>query len=318
MAPFRTIYQQDPKKQLAVGAALLVLAAFYSLVFLWNLSPIYGSTPSHIFHGYGVGISGAAGWFAKDHVHRLSGRKAVYLVPVLAFWLPAVQYFMAQQSSSLGNPTGPIITSVIALFPLIFISVACAGKLVQSGLDLSRHGDIVAEHVPLLGCYVVFSAGDHLAKALLSRIIGSTALFTRAGLQILIAVLYAAAIPSKAILLAVPPLLFHLTSNVHLPLGHTTAALNSAISDEGYALVARQESNTGYVSVLDNLEDGFRVMRCDHSLLGGHWVKKRHNYEPPAVKDPIYAVFTMLEAVRLVETSHIGPRVDADSKALVM
>ncbi|KAL4877468.1 S-adenosyl-L-methionine-dependent methyltransferase [Aspergillus karnatakaensis] len=318
MAPFRSIYQQDATKQLVVGVSLLALSAVYSYVFLLNLAPIYGSTPSHIFHGYGVGIAGAAGWFAKDHIHRLSGRNAVYLVPVVAFWLPVLQYFVSQQSSLLGNPTGPLITGIVGLYPLVLLSVASAGKLVQSGLNLNQHGDLVAEHIPLMGSYVVFAVGEYLAKTFLTRFIGSTVFLSRAGLQILIPVLYAVAIPSKILLLAIPSLLFSLTYNVHLPLGHTTRALNSAIAEDGFALVARQDSNTGYVSVLDNLEDGFRVMRCDHSLLGGQWIKKRPNYTPPTVKDPIYAVFTMLEAVRLVETAHGAPRVDADSKALVI
>ncbi|KAL4958899.1 spermidine synthase [Aspergillus stella-maris] len=318
MASFRSIYEQEPRKQLAVGVALLVLAAFYSYVFLLTLAPIYGSTPSHIFHGYGVGFAGAAGWFAKDIIHRLSGRNAVYVVPVLAFWLPVLQYFVTQQSSALGNPTGPVITEVLALYPLVLLSVACAGKLVQSGLNLNRHGDLVAEHIPLLGSYVVYSAGEHLIKAFLSWTIGSTILLSRAGLQILIPIFYAAAVPSKILLLAIPSLLFSLTSNTHLPLGYTTRTLNDALAEEGFSLVARQDSTTGYVSVLDNLEDGFRVMRCDHSLLGGQWLKKRPNYTPPAVKDPIYAVFTMLEAVRLVETPTGAPRVDAGSNALVI
>ncbi|KAL2868545.1 spermidine synthase [Aspergillus lucknowensis] len=318
MAPFRSIYQQSPTRQLVVGVVLLVLAAFYSLVFLLNLAPVYGSAPSHIFHSYGVAIAGALGWFAKDHIDRLSGRRAIYLIPVLASWFPVLQYFLSQQSTALGNPAGAAITEFFALYPLVLLSVACAGKLVQSGLELNQHGDLVAEHIPLLGSYVVYSAGEHLVKAFLSKFIGSTVLLSRAGLQILIAIFYAAAIPSKVLLLAIPSLLFSLTSNVHLTFGHTTTALNSTLGEEGYALVARQDSNTGYISVLDNLEDGFRVMRCDHSLLGGQWIKKRHNYTPPTVKDPIYAVFAMLEAVRLVETAHGGPRVDADSKALVI
>ncbi|KAL4788630.1 S-adenosyl-L-methionine-dependent methyltransferase [Aspergillus varians] len=317
MALFRSIYQQDTTRQLAVGAALLVLAASYTFVFLLTLAPVYGSTPSHIFHGYGVGFAGIAGWFSKDIIHRLSNRNAIYLIPVLASWLPVFQYFLTQQSSALGNPAGPIITEVFTLYPLVLLSVACAGKLVQSGLNLSQHGDLVAEHIPLLGSYIVYSAGEHLIKAFLSVFIGSTAFISRAGLQVLIPILYGVAIPSKLLLLAIPSLLFSLTSE-HLPLARTTRALNTAIAEEGFALVARQDSTTGYISVLDNLEDGFRVMRCDHSLLGGQWVNKRHNYEPPTVKDPIYAVFTMLEAVRLVETAHGQPRVDAGSSALVI
>jgi hypothetical protein len=105
-----------------------------------------------------------------------------------------------------------------------------------------------------------------------------------------------------------------LSSDVHLG---GISGVNNAISHEGYKLLERQESYTGYISVLENLNDGFRVMRCDHSLLGGQWTKTVPGYNPE-VEDPIYAVFAMLEAVRLVEPDHGTPRVDANSKALVM
>ena len=82
-------------------------------------------------------------------------------------------------------------------------------------------------------------------------------------------------------------------------------------------MLARQDSTTGYISVLENNNQGFRVMRCDHSLLGGEWTQMPIGYNP-VVKDPVYSVFTMLEAVRLVETEHGEPRDDKDSRALVM
>ena len=44
-------------------------------------------------------------------------------------------------------------------------------------------------------------------------------------------------------------------------------------------------------------------MRCDHSILGGIWTELPPGVEQSAVvKEPIYSVFTMLEAVRLVES----------------
>lgn len=59
-------------------------------------------------------------------------------------------------------------------------------------------------------------------------------------------------------------------------------------------------------------------MRCDHSLLGGEWTKTPANYNP-RLRDPIYAVFAMLEAVRLVEPDDGSrARADKDSSALVM
>ena len=87
---------------------------------------------------------------------------------------------------------------------------------------------------------------------------------------------------------------------------------------EGYALLARQESVTGYISVLDNVKEGFRVMRCDHSLLGGEWLKQEAG---SILREPVYAIFVMLEAVRLVETvgmKRAPAKADVNKNALVM
>ncbi|KAJ5689477.1 hypothetical protein N7462_003869 [Penicillium macrosclerotiorum] len=301
-------------KRLGSGIALLCLLAFYSPVMVLVLSPVYGSLPSHIFHSYGVAIFAGAGWFLKDQIQKRIGRLAAIILPVLAFWTPTLQYFIMQQSSKLGNPAGPVITELFGYYPLVMLTVAVAGKQIQFALHLESQGDIAAEHVPLLGSYVVYSIGEHFAKAVLSHAIGFTIVFSRAGLQFLIAVLYAAVIPSKLLVLAIPSLLFSITSDVHLG---GISGVNSALKHEGYTLLTRQESYTGYISVLENNHDGFRVMRCDHSLLGGQWTKSSPGYHPE-VEDPIYAVFAMLEAVRLVEPDHGSERVDANSKALVI
>ncbi|KAJ5759931.1 hypothetical protein N7520_007087 [Penicillium odoratum] len=301
--------------RLGTGVALLFLAAFYSPVMSMVLSPVFGSHPVHIFHAYAVAIFGVAGWFLKDQIQRRLGRLAAYLLPVLAFWTPTLQYFVMQQSSKLGNPLGPIITELFGYLPLVSLTVAIAGKQVQAALNLESHGEVAAEHVPLLGSYLIYSVGEHIARAILSRAIGATVLFSRAGMQFVIAILYAVIVPkSKLLLLAIPSVLFSLVADVHL--GGIGAA-NSALQKEGYSLLARQESYTGYLSVLENDQDGFRVLRCDHSLLGGQWTKSIPGYHPQ-VEDPIYAVFAMLEAVRLVEPDSGVQRVDAESKALVI
>lgn len=306
--------RQADLPRLGSGVALLFLAAFYSPVMVLVLSPVYGALPAHIFHSYAVGVFGIAGWFLKDHIMRRLGRVAAYMLPVLAFWTPTLQYFLMQQSSKLGNPTGPVVTELFGYLPLVTLTVAIAGKQIQYALHLEAQGDLVVEHVPLLASYAIYSVGEHIAKAILNSAIGFTVLFTRAGLQFIIAALYAAVIPSKMLLLAIPSVLFSLSSDVHLG---GIGGVNSAIRHEGYTLIERQESYTGYISVLENQHDGFRVMRCDHSLLGGQWNKVVPGYHPE-VEDPIYAIFAMLEAVRLVEPDHGTPRVDSNSKALVM
>lgn len=304
-------------KRLAAGTALLVLSAVYSPVILLTLAPVYGSAPPHLFHPYVQGVVAAAGWFLKDHVLRQLGRRSHFVLPVLAFWIPSVQHLIFQMSSVLGNLAGPVVTELLTFYPLLFLSVAYGGKMVQSGLNLTRYGELAVDHVPLICSFVVYSTGERLARAVIARSVGSSVLLTRVGMQLVLASFYALVVPSKWLLLAAPSLLFTLTSNVHLPLSQNTRALNAALEQEGFRLVARQESVTGYVSVVDNLDDGFRVMRCDHSILGGQWTGTDDNYSP-AVKDPIYSVFAMLEAVRLVETETGESRSDMGSKALVM
>ena len=63
-------------------------------------------------------------------------------------------------------------------------------------------------------------------------------------------------------------------------------------------------------------------MRCDHSILGGNWLAGLGSWaggEKPIlsagrVAEPIYAVFVMLEAVRLVQDVDASASV-ADNQA---
>lgn len=96
-----------------------------------------------------------------------------------------------------------------------------------------------------------------------------------------------------------------------------TPALNETLAPWNHTLIARRESVTGYVSILDNFEAGYRVMRCDHSLLGGEWQappKGLEHLDRGVFKEPIYAVFVILEAVRLVVPAPKNP----NPKALAM
>lgn len=80
----------------------------------------------------------------------------------------------------------------------------------------------------------------------------------------------------------------------------------------------RAESVTGYVSVLENLDMQYRVLRCDHSLLGGEWlVTDERRKQGITVSEPIYAVFEMLEAVRLVQVAE-DSKIDSEKSALVV
>lgn len=96
---------------------------------------------------------------------------------------------------------------------------------------------------------------------------------------------------------------------------------NARLRPVGYDLVESKESVTGYVAVFESTKDGFRVLRNDHSLLGGQWLLSPERRRAGAeVNESIYSIFYMLEAVRLVEQDvvfHDSSRA-ATPEALVM
>ena len=148
--------------------------------------------------------------------------------------------------------------------------------------------------------------------------IGSTVLATRVGLELVLGASYALLAPSKMLLLAVPALLHTAVWNTHVPTAGALARLNQGMAKDGWVVLERKESVTGYISVIESKGDGFRLLRCDHSLLGGEWVKfiGQGRFKGNQVAEPVYGVFAMLEAVRLVKM----PKriVDREAKALVM
>ncbi|KAF1822063.1 S-adenosyl-L-methionine-dependent methyltransferase [Dissoconium aciculare CBS 342.82] len=97
--------------------------------------------------------------------------------------------------------------------------------------------------------------------------------------------------------------------------------LNNRLAAHDWLLVDRAWSTTGYISVLENHSAVYRVLRADHSLLGGEWLltQERQTQQHWLVPEPTYAVFEMLEAVRLVRSpGGKSPVADGDASALVI
>ena len=222
-------------------------------------------------------------------------------------------------SRQLGPIYGPIFTELLTYGPLVFISILSAADFLVA-FDLDQYGHYISYAGPGLMSYVVVGISDKVSSSLIEQRIGSSLIFTRSGLQFLVAASYAILLPSKFILLAMLLLLHTLCLNVHSPLPQPTRFLENTLKIHQFSLVDRQESLTGYLSVLDNLGDGFRVLRCDHSLLGGVW-DPHSKFSSSALKEPVYSIFVTLEAVRLVVSKSNESRrhVRDDAKnALVM
>lgn len=296
------------------AAALLILAATWSPLSQLNMSPVYGSVPSSIHHRKITVVAVLLAWFLQPRVPNYLLQRLLSFLPVLAFCTPAVQLYLFRYSSHLGALYGPVLTELLTYCPIVFISTLGAAALYDA-VDLSHYGPQVVHIAPKLVSCVIVATTTNYSDRLIRSNIGMGFIFTRLGLQVLVSTLYSVLLPSKALVVTILPLLHIFTLNIHSSLSHTTAVLNSTLQAQDFVILARQESLTGYISVLDNLKDGYRVMRCDHSLLGGEWLQRETSHAF-RLQEPIYSVFVTLEAVRLIKPQVAKP--DNKKQALVM
>lgn len=298
------------------AAQLITLAALYGPVSQLTLSPVYGTAQSGLYHRWGALATALAAFLCVSFLQRQIPKRIVDVIPAFAFWIPTFQFLLFQYSSILPVPYGALITESLTYYPLLFLSIYAAG-LFFSRVDLSALNQTIAEQLPSASAYLLFTAVGRAFRDFLPMYMGSNIIFSRVGLQVAIAVLYALSLPTAVLWPAVPAMAFTMLANVHNPLQRTTEVLNNTLALHNYTLLERRESFTGYISVLENIDAEFRVMRCDHSLLGGEWTTPPPKGQKPRVKDPVFGVFAMLEAVRLVEPDAGQPRLhDAQKRAL--
>ncbi|KAF2398087.1 S-adenosyl-L-methionine-dependent methyltransferase [Trichodelitschia bisporula] len=300
---------------LSKTVAYLLLAAVASTASQYNLSPVYGSIPAATFHQQGVTITAlAALMISRTSLKRYVPTNIHQYIPIQAFWMITFQWGLFKGSSYLGPTYGPLVTELLTFYPLLFMVFSATAILVDD-LDFSRLGPTFAEAAPGIFCYVPFSFSEKLVRLSLPHVMGTTDFFTRSGLQLLIASLYAGLCRSPFLLIPLPSMLHTMFANPHYNSHYAIKALNRTLAEQNFTLLARQDSVTGYISVLEGNNDKFRVMRCDHSLLGGEWDVTPERAEIGQTrKETIYSVFTMLESVRLVERE--TPKADAENSAL--
>ena len=301
----------------------LVLAAISSPVSQLSLSPVYGTIPAYAFHARTLPFLAIFAFMGKHVIQRYLPSSAPFFAPVLALSIPMLQHYLFPLSSRLGPLYGPYLTEILTYFPLLILSMY-ATALQLDVLALSSSSSVVgsgplAESLPVLAAYMAFSFLEKAATSLLASLVEShTYLVSRVGLQLAVGALYTALKPSLYVLLAAPALLHTFTLNPHFISESSNARLNATLATYNFSLVDRQESVTGYISVLRNEMEQVQVLRCDHSLLGGEWMVVPERQKAGMTKpEPVYAVFSMLEAVRLVDTG-AKKTPDAEKSALVM
>lgn len=296
---------------------LIILAAIYSPISWLSLTPVYGSVPSALYHDQGKLFASLLGFLGRKQFRKILPPNIFEWLPVFAFWIPSIQFVLFKGSSVLGSQYGPVVTEFLTYYPLTLLSLFSAGNFLDD-VNFVGLGSTIASHGPSIGTYLVFTTVERMAKSVILRNIGSNVVLSRIGLQSIVAMTYALTIPSAMLWPSVPSVVFTMMFNVHNPLQRTTNVLNATLQPHNFTLIDRQESITGYISVLDNTAARYRVMRCDHSLLGGEWmIPPRRGRKSPRAQEPIYAIFAMLEAVRLAETDDGRPRrPDSQSTAL--
>jgi hypothetical protein len=309
----KTVFQYVRNINVQRGLQLIVVAAVSSTISQACLAPVYGSIPAALYHRYGS----IAVIFLAFALRRRLPKWVLRAMPTWAFWVPSIQFAAMTFSSQLGETVGPVVTELVTYYPLLLLSFYIALQLMHDVQDPAEGESPLTDATPACVLFAIFSFIQRSSRDWFARWVGTNFVFTRIGLQLGAGALYCLILPRSLFWPAFPSVLFTFLGNPHTQVLRTTDILNDTLSFHDFSLVDRRESVSGYVSVLDNHKDGFRVMRCDHSLLGGEWLN------PPAPKqgdperlvaEPIYAVFTMLESIRLVEPPPSTPL--AEQRAL--
>lgn len=290
---------------------LVTLIGVYAHASQLALSPVYGSISAATWHPSVVMAGCFFGWASNVIFRQILPVTTLQLLPLVAIYVPVMQCFLYSFSQFLGPQYGPLVTEMVTLFPLALLSAASVADCLD-GADMSLLPSLLAEAAPGIGSWATFKFVERMAKMHFRKHVGTMFWYTRVGIEILLAGSYALLAPSRYLVLAVPALIHTAIVNPHVSTPMATALLNNTMLADDWMLLDRRESVTGYISVVENTNSKMRVMRADHSLLGGDWVEWRKEQ----VVEPVYAVFVTLEAVRLVERE--VPLADADAKALVM
>ena len=185
------------------------------------------------------------------------------------------------------------------LAPLLVVSAASVVSLLDE-VDVTNW----PAAGPGVGSFLLFRFVRTWIGLYFQSTVSQNILHTRIGWEVLLGAVYVAIAPSKLLLYALLALLHTTFLNPDAQTSLAAQSLKSSLATEGFELLTRQESLTGYISVLQSTKGNFRLMRCDRSILGGEWVMPRGDSPVP---EPIYAIFTMLEAVRLIEVPHHVP-----------
>ncbi|TIB74010.1 S-adenosyl-L-methionine-dependent methyltransferase [Wallemia mellicola] len=322
-------------KLASLVALTAYLLAFQSYLIKSSLNPVFGAFNTEIPHRVLTGVLSVLPLplaMQKDNLRGIRNTiKPFAVVLICALSNPFTVRIIAEKSSEYGIVWGPRVAWAVLQAPAwIFAVTNLYEHLLKLCPEALQYG------LPLLGSFTIPSVEASLTRMLTRGFLSSympsdpTAFLKLISLPAaLISVVIALGMgkaekdsiftSSKSRnLLVIPVILVALTLANFAP--------REAVP--GHPILDRTQSVTGQIIVGEDLNQGFRYMRADHSLLGGLWVGPSkdallNQYGQDAdlndelvVKnsESIYTTFLLQEAVRLVER----PQSDLDEKALII
>ncbi|KAM0718575.1 hypothetical protein Q7P37_005645 [Cladosporium fusiforme] len=319
-APAENEWEGTPQglKDMGNATLLIVLAAITSRISQLSLAPVYGSIPSSVNHQAAIVASALIGWTTQWYWRPTTGNRLQYL-PLWAVCAPVLTCLSFQFSDSLGLVWGPVVGGFLSSHSIV-IPTIYAAAMHYDGPNVAQTSSGPLAHlfsgVPSLGLFLFI---DWTASEIVNKFITTWSLLNPFNGHLIIA-LYLALLLTERRTLIIAIISIATILGLVSPYGSgplSTSILENSLNSQNWTLLDRQWSNTGYLSVLENVNANYRVMRCDHSLLGGEWqLTPERRSKGWKISESIYAAFHMLEAVRLME---IEPKIDdSEAQALVI
>ncbi|KAK6359856.1 hypothetical protein TWF696_000989 [Orbilia brochopaga] len=306
--------------------ATLIICAFSSYASQISLSPVFGEIPSGLRHVQvrnTAFVAAASVALALKYTlprSRILLRLSRFLIPLVAINIPLAQGFIWQYAKDLGAVNGPVVTEALTIGILLTFTVFSITGLIRP-VGVSVQTVAIADLSLLATSWLVFTYAETGIARYLSPYVGSGWPMTRCGMEATVAIFAASLHRSIFLLAALPSFfpVFYLDSRCVMG-DKGLKKLNQHLDPLNFTAVARIESTTGYLSVLENKVERYRLLRCDHSILGGAWLKtvpglEAYQNNPEHLREPIYAVFVMLEAIRLIDPP---ARERKDANALIV
>lgn len=326
--------QSKHRLALAKVISILFLTAFFTPLTRLALSPSHGGIPAAAYdEAIAVTIFLIVSGACSSVSAPLPSEPLQHarLIPLIAASAPTLHLYMTPLSRSCGPVLSALLIKSVTCAPILALDFYIA-IIVFASIPHDSFSDRVRLVMSAGTAGIIYFLAQYICMPLPQSLARGSPGIGPLEQMMIAAVLYAVLFPSRAWVLVLIVIIGTIVASPHALFGiGFNSVVQGPLYREGFALLARSFSTTGYVSVLENREEGYRVLRCDHSLLGGQWVPGLGNWERSAgfpsefnaVNEPLFSIFVLLEAVRLARglenmSQPLRPEPDLEPKALVM